>query len=219
MEQARPRPLMSATVSSRSAAAHADPAPAPQRNPAPGKHIPGEPGVWIFILGDMLVFAVLFGVFMYYRGKQPALFNASQRDLHRTFGAVNTLLLLSGSLFVVTGVRAVRREMRRLAPLCMAAGLVCGGFFLMNKVLEWTSLISHGHQPGRNNFFMYFFVLTGIHAFHLVLAMGVLAALLVLSRKEKLSRLQMALVEGGACFWHLVDLLWIVLFALLYLVH
>jgi nitric oxide reductase NorE protein len=66
---------------------------------------------------------------------------------------------------------------------------------------------------------MYFFVLTGIHAFHLLIGMGVLTTLFVFSRKKALSNLQLALVEGGGCFWHMVDLLWIVLFALLYLIH
>jgi nitric oxide reductase NorE protein len=183
------------------------------------QHLPGEPGMWVFILGDMVVFALLFGVFVYYRGKQPALFASSQTDLHRTFGAVNTLLLLTGSLCVITAVRAIRAGMRRLAPATLSVALVCGGAFLVNKVLEWSDLLSHGHSPARNHFFMYFFVLTGIHAFHLLIGMGVLIMLFILSRKDKLTPGQFAFVEGGACYWHLVDLLWIVLFALLYLVH
>jgi nitric oxide reductase NorE protein len=181
--------------------------------------IPGEPGVWVFIFGDMLVFALLFGVFMYYRDKQPALFARSQLELHRSFGAINTLLLLTSSLSVVTGVRAARAGMRRLAPAAIAVAMVCGSAFLVNKGLEWGGLLAAGHQPGANNFFMYFFVLTGIHAFHLLIGTGVLTALLHLSRKPFLSTGQRAFVEGGACFWHMVDLLWIVLFALLYLVH
>ena len=182
-------------------------------------HVPGEPGVWIFIFGDMIVFAVLFGVFMYYRAKQPALFDRSQSELHRSFGGINTLLLLTSSLCVVTGVRAIRAGMRRVAPAMIAAALVCGTAFLVNKGLEWSDLLIHGHRPATNNFFMYFFVLTGIHAFHLLIGMGVLTTLFVFSRKKALSILQLALVEGGGCFWHMVDLLWIVLFALLYLIH
>jgi nitric oxide reductase NorE protein len=187
--------------------------------PSARRHVPGEPGVWVFILGDMTVFALLFGVFVYYRGKQPALFNHSQADLHRTFGAINTLLLLTSSLMVITAVRAIRAKMRRLAPAAISVALICGAGFLVNKVLEWSDLLSHGHKPGPNTFFMYFFVLTGIHAFHLIIGMGVLITLFVLSRKETLTKGQFAFVEGGACFWHMVDLLWIVLFALLYLMH
>jgi nitric oxide reductase NorE protein len=192
---------------------------APERKPRFAGHIPGEPGTWVFILGDMTVFALLFGVFVYYRGKQPHIFAHSQKELHRYFGAINTLLLLTSSLMVITAVRAIRAHMRRLAPILISIAMICGALFLMNKGLEWGSLLSAGHKPATNNFFMYFFVLTGIHAFHLLIGMGVLITLFVLSRKETLTTGQYAFVEGGACFWHMVDLLWVVLFALLYLMH
>ena len=192
----------------------------PARPVRTGPRIPGEPGVWVFILGDMIVFALLFGVFMYYRDKQPALFARSQLELHRSFGAINTLLLLTSSLAVVTGRardpgrdaaagagRDRRRDaVRRRVPDQQGArvGSACS---------------ARGTSPATNNFFMYFFVLTGIHAFHLLIGMGVLMALFVLSRKPSLSSAQRAFLEGGACFWHMVDMLWIVLFALLYLMH
>jgi nitric oxide reductase NorE protein len=192
---------------------------ASERAPRKHRHVPGELGTWIFILGDMAVFALLFGVYVYYRGKQPALFHHSQAELHRSFGAINTLLLLTSSLCVITAVRAIRARMRTLAPATIVAAFICGSGFLTNKALEWSDLLSHAHKPATNNFFMYFFVLTGIHAFHLLIGMGVLVALFMLSRKPSLTAGQYAFLEGGACFWHMVDLLWIVLFALLYLMH
>jgi nitric oxide reductase NorE protein len=190
-----------------------------QNRPRPTPHVPGEAGVWVFILGDLAAFGLLFGVWMYYRGKEPALFADSQLEVHRTFGAINTLLLLTSSLCVITAVRAVRAQMRRVAQAAIGFALVCGVGFLLNKVLEWTDLVGNGHGPTTNNFFLYFFVLTGLHAFHVVVGMGVLTALLRLSRKPSLSKGQFAFVEGGACFWHMVDLIWVVLFALLYLMH
>src|SRR5437870_2101237 len=101
------------------------------RGPAPqldGKHrhLPGEVGTWVFILGDMTVFALLFGVYVYYRGKEPHLFQVSQKELHRSFGAINTLLLLTSSLMVITAVRAIRAGMRRLAPAAIGVAFVCG---------------------------------------------------------------------------------------------
>jgi nitric oxide reductase NorE protein len=183
------------------------------------RHVPGEVGMWVFILGDMTVFALLFAVYVYYRGKAPHVFAQSQKELHRSFGAINTLLLLTSSLCVITAVRAVRANMRKLSSASLAVAFICGCGFLTNKVLEWSDLITHGHGPGTNNFFMYFFVLTGIHAFHLLLGMGALITLFVFSRKKSLSAGQYAFFEGGACFWHMVDLLWVVLFALLYLMH
>lgn len=175
--------------------------------------------MWVLFLGDMIVFALLFCVYVYYRGKQPALFDHSQHELDRAFGGINTLLLLTGSLCVITGVSAIRRNMGTLAPAAIMVAFLCGCGFLINKGLEWSALLSRGHTPASNHFFMYFFVLTGLHAFHLLLGMCVLVALFVLSRKESLTTRQLAYIEGGACFWHLVDWLWIVLFALLYLMH
>ena len=183
------------------------------------RHVPGEVGAWVFILGDLAAFALLFGVWMYYRGKEPVLFADSQLEVHRSFGAINTLLLLTSSLFVITAVRAVRAQMRRVAQAAIGFALVCGVGFLLDKVLEWTDLVANGHGPTANNYFLYFFVLTGLHAFHVLIGMGILTALLRLSRKPSLSKGQFAFVEGGACFWHMVDLIWVVLFALLYLMH
>jgi nitric oxide reductase NorE protein len=190
-----------------------------QDRPGRAPHVPGEAGAWVFILGDLAVFALLFGVWMYYRGKEPALFADSQLEVHRSFGAINTLLLLTSSLCVVTSVRAVRVKMRGVAQAAIGFALVCAVGFLLNKVLEWTDLVANGHGPAANNFFLYFFVLTGLHAFHVLVGTGVLIALLRLSRKPSLSTGQFAFVEGGACFWHMVDLIWVVLFALLYLMH
>jgi nitric oxide reductase NorE protein len=181
------------------------------------RHLPGEVGTWVFILGDMTVFALLFGVYVYYRNKQPELFRHSQLTLHRSFGGINTLLLLTSSLCVVVGVRAARLRAASLPTIAFAAALVCGLGFIVNKYLEWSDLLSHGFKPATNNFYMYFFVLTGLHLFHLLLGMAMLVGLIVLARRQ--TGKAIAFIEGGGCFWHMVDLLWIVLFALLYLMH
>src|SRR5258707_4236542 len=97
-----------------------------QDRPRRTLHVPGEVGAWVFILGDLAVFGLLFGVWMYYRGKEPAVFADSQFDVHRSFGAINTLLLLTSSLSVVTAVRAVRAQMRRVAQAAVGFALVCG---------------------------------------------------------------------------------------------
>jgi nitric oxide reductase NorE protein len=188
------------------------------RRPARPKHVPGEEGVWIFILGDMTVFALLFGVFIQARSKDPALFDHASAQLNQNYGAVNTLFLLTSSLLVITGIRAIRDHMTRIAPWCFAGAMACGFGFLTLKVLEYHHELSHGLKPATNDFFMYFFVLTGLHAFHLLIGMGVLTFCFISSRKpEPPSEKRFAFIEGGACFWHMVDLLWIVLFPLLYL--
>jgi nitric oxide reductase NorE protein len=185
------------------------------------RHLPGEEGTWIFILGDMTVFALLFGVYIDARSKDPELFDQQQHLLKQQFGAINTLLLLCSSLFVVTAIRALRSgKHRTLAPKLFAAAFVVGGCgFTLMKALEWGEKFHHHITPSTNDFWMYYFILTGLHFFHLLLGMAVLTFLFFQSRKPELNQRQFAFVEGGACFWHMVDLLWIVLFPLLYLVH
>ncbi|HEX4250818.1 MAG TPA: cytochrome c oxidase subunit 3 [Pseudonocardia sp.] len=186
------------------------------------RHLPGEEGTWVFILGDMTVFAVFFATYLYYRGQQRALFIESQHSLVQGYGVTNTLLLLTSSLCVVLGMKAVRRrlagEPTRAAPWLFGGALACGLGFSVMKFVEYGQKLAAGITPATNDFFMYYFILTGLHFFHLILGMGVLVFLIRAGRQASMSARQFAFVEGGACFWHMVDLLWIVLFPLLYLV-
>lgn len=184
----------------------------------PARHVPGEPGVWIFLFGDMVVFGVFFATFMYQRAQAPKLFDESRHTLSLNIGLTNTLILLTSSLFVVTAVRAIRRAQRQAAQVLLAGALVGGLAFVGFKAIEYTAKVSQGHVPTQNNFYLYFFILSGLHLFHVLIGLVVLVLLLTQARRTELNSTRMALVEGGACFWHLVDLLWIVLFPLLYLV-
>jgi len=182
--------------------------------------VPGEPGAWIFILGDMCVFAVFFSVYLLERGHDPGLFARSQEELNRNLGALNTMFLLVSSLLVVLAVRAVRQDSHRhLAPRLFLGALACGGCFIVVKAFEYHEKFAAGITPATNDFFMYYFVLTGLHLFHLVFGMGVLVVLWRFATQDALSHHKLAFIEGGACFWHMVDLLWIVLFPLLFLVR
>ncbi|MGY4103751.1 cytochrome c oxidase subunit 3 [Nocardia sp. R16R-3T] len=172
----------------------------------------------MFILGDMIVFGVLFATFLNYRCKNPRLFAVSQGALNQNFGATNTVVLLVSSLLVVFAVRAVRMK-SRLASLFVVGAFGCGLIFSALKIVEYTGKIHDGITPVANDFFMFYFVLTGLHWFHLIIGLVVLSVLFVLARKPDLSKQQFAFFEGGACFWHMVDMLWIVLFPLLYLVR
>jgi nitric oxide reductase NorE protein len=184
---------------------------------AAATHLPGEVGIWVLILGDMTVFALFFGVFVHYRGHEAALFRHSQMTLNQSYGAINTLLLLTSSLFVVLGVTAVRRRMTSVAPKLFVLAFICGLGFSLIKVLEYSAKARHGISLNTNDFFMYYFVLTGIHFFHLLIGMGVLVFLWRLSLKPNPSEKQITYLEAGASYWHMVDLLWIVLFPLIYL--
>ncbi|WP_245906160.1 cytochrome c oxidase subunit 3 family protein [Mycolicibacterium palauense] len=174
--------------------------------------------MWVFIFGDMTVFAILFGVYLYYRGEDPGLFNESQLRLNQTFGVINTFVLLTSSLLVVTAVRAVRRGAHVLARRLVYAAMACGVVFVANKAIEYGQKISHDIVPGTNQFFMYFYVMTGLHLLHVVIGMALLGLIVKLTRRPALTGREEGYMEGAASFWHMVDLLWIVIFPLLYLV-
>lgn len=186
-------------------------------------HLPGEPGVWVFILGDMLMFALLFGVFVHYRAQDPALYLQSQTTLNQGFGALNTLLLLTSSWFVVGAVQDARNHRADRGCTRIILAFLCGAGFITVKFFEYREKISAGSTLTSNDFYMYYYMLTGIHLLHVVIGMGVLIFLWRTLRQSALSpntrspESVVAHLESGASFWHLVDMLWIFLFALLYL--
>lgn len=180
-------------------------------------HLPGEVGVWVFILGDMTIFTLFFVTFIYYRAQNVEVFAASQALLNQNRGALNTLLLLTSSWFVVLGVRAVHQHLDRLAPKLFGAAFLCGLGFATVKFFEFSEKIRHGVTAMTNDFFMYYFIFSGIHLLHVFIGIGVLAFMIVHLHKHAAAVPNMVLIESGASYWHMVDLLWIVLFPLLYL--
>lgn len=185
---------------------------------ARARRVPGEPGIWILIFGDLTVFALLFAVYVAARADHPALFNRGSATLHQNYAVVDTLLLLTSSLLVITGLRAGRDRPVKVARRSYAAALGCAIGFGCLKVLEYHHEVTRGFTPATNDFYMYFYVLTGIHLFHLLVGMGVLVFLFVdAGRPGSPTEGRGALIEAGTCYWHTVDMLWIVLFPLLYL--
>lgn len=191
--------------------------PAEPRAAPAGRGVPGEPGIWVFILGDMLMFGVFFGAFLVQRGQDPALFAQSREALTVGVGAANTLVLLTSSLFVATAVRAHRTGRRADARRLVALAGACAAIFAAIKVSEWIVELDAGHDPGENLFFTYYFVLTGVHFLHLVIGSVVLACWWRLLRRPPGPAGERRLVECSASYWHMVDLLWVVLFPVLYL--
>lgn len=184
-----------------------------------GRRIPGEEGIWVFVLGDMTVFALFFATFMYSRGKNPQAFAAGHADLHVALGTVNTVLLLSSSLMVAIGVQRVLGGRHRDATRLFTGALGCGAGFVAVKAIEWTQLFRAGKGVGSGEYFSYYFVFTGIHLLHVLIGLAILGRLVLLTRRPALEGKQRQLCETGGIFWHMVDLLWVVLFALFYLVR
>ena len=181
--------------------------------------LPGETGVWMFIIGDVLVFSLLFAVFVYDRSQEVALFVEQQQLLNQTFGLVNTLLLLTSSWFVVLAVHGARTGQLARARGCFALAILCGIGFFVIKYFEWGEKLAADLTIETNNFFMYYYLMTGIHLMHMVIGIGVLVFLWQSVRGTEFDAQGVGVLESGACFWHLVDILWIALFALLYLMR
>ncbi|MDG2005495.1 MAG: cytochrome c oxidase subunit 3 [Novosphingobium sp.] len=184
-----------------------------------GAHVPGEPGLWILLFGEMSFFAALFASFLYYRGFDPSGFAEAQKQLSQTVGLINTLLLLTSSLFVAHGVRAVRAAQTSLAPRLFVLGIVCAIGFIACKSFEYYELFDHGIAISDHTFYSFYFGLTVLHLGHVVIGTILLSLMASATRRPLKKPTHFAMVESGACFWHMVDLLWIVIFALLYLVE
>ncbi len=180
--------------------------------------VPGEPGIWIFILGDMTVFGVFFTVFVVELRKDRDLFAESSALLHPAIGMTNTLVLLISSYLVVLAIHWHRQGQLERSNRALSRALGCALLFAALKTLEYTLEIQAGHSPASNIFFMLYFAFTGVHLMHVTIG----ATLLTVWRRKVRRRARWddsrVFAESAATFWHMVDLLWIVLFALFYLV-
>lgn len=187
----------------------------PPPETAAQRRVPGEIGLWVLIGGELFAFSVFFLVFAYYRGLEPDLFQASHLRLDNGIGLVNTLILLTSSLFVALGAVRVR-EGRDGAALWLRLALACGALFALLKSIEYAQKIGQGITPLTNDFFLYYFAFTGVHLLHVVIGSAALVFAIQATAREPSSGSTL-IVECAATFWHLVDLLWIILFALFYL--
>jgi nitric oxide reductase NorE protein len=181
------------------------------------RRLPGVDGIWVFIGADAVIFAILFFSFMQDRLKNPAMFEASRRTLNMNMGGIDTLILLTSSWSVALAVQAMKRDQIDREPRLLLGGAVTGLMFVASKSVEYFQKVAHGLNPGTNPFYMWYFTLTGIHLTHVVVGTSLLTYLWVRSRRGTYDHLHRAVPECVASYWHLVDLLWIVLFPLLYL--
>lgn len=187
----------------------------PMRTPV--RRMPGELGIWIFVVGDLIVFAVFFVLIALGQRQSAEVFSSSRSRLDLSIGVANTLLLLTASWFVARAVQRCREEARSGCVLHFSVAILCGTGFVINKLVEWGDKLRQGVTPATDEFFMFFFVFTGIHLLHVLVGLVVLGMLCRVSLKLVPAPQDVRTLESGAIFWHLVDLLWIVLFALLYL--
>lgn len=190
---------------------------APARGRSP-RRMPGVEGFWVFIAGDLGIFSLLFGSFMAARAKDVGSFEEARQFLSPDHGGVNTLLLLASSWCVARALLALRAHQDAAAVRWLAVGIAGGIGFVASKVLEYVVKITAGHDPSAGEFFMYYYVLTGIHLLHVVVGCILLTVFWLRWRRGRMPE-RFTGFESAACYWHMVDFLWIIIFPLLYLVR
>ncbi|MDE1998689.1 MAG: cytochrome c oxidase subunit 3 family protein [Burkholderiales bacterium] len=181
--------------------------------------LPGDLVIWLLILAELLTFGIFFLTYAFKRIGQVALFNSSQATLDLHSGCINTLLLISSSWAVARSVNAVRRNRTTSATRWLSLALLCGAGFLILKSLEYLAKLRAGIDVSTNDFYLFYFMLTGFHLLHVVVGMVILSILWFFTRRGQYGRDNCHALETGAAFWHLVDLLWIILFPLVYVMR
>jgi nitric oxide reductase NorE protein len=189
----------------------------PQDVEQPAKFVPGQPDMWMFVLFETLLFTGYFSVYLVSRTQDRELYLQSQADLDLRIGVFNTIALLLSSWAIARCVQAARAGAYRSAMLNAYLTVSFGLVFLVSKIGEWVYEIRMGNTFTSNEFFQHYFFLTSIHCIHVLIGFIVLGVL-VYQLKSPLRRSQQ-LVETCATYWHTIDFLWVLIFALLYVVR
>lgn len=177
---------------------------------------PGDEHMWVFVLGEFVIFGGYFVIYSVFRTMHAAQYLAAQQHLGLTAGAINTVVLLTSSWCVVRAVQLTRRAEPVAAIRWITAGGALGVLFVALKLLEWHSQITAGHTNS-DPFFMFWFVLTGVHLLHVLI--GLMALGIGVRELQTADRRRVQLLESVAIYWHMVDLLWVAIFGLLYCVR
>ena len=185
-------------------------------------------GMWLFIFSELLLFGGLFITYSVYRYMHPEAFHLAAQELDVTMGTINTVILLISSMTIAMSTTSIQKKDKKTTLILIGITMVLALVFLINKYFEWSGKISHGIYPGSQLlndlgqgdtlFFGLYFFMTGLHAVHIIVGMVILGFVFVFVWKDKLTFDNFQLLENGGLYWHLIDLIWIFLFPLFYLI-
>ncbi len=187
-------------------------------------------GMWLFIFTELLLFGGLFIIYSVYRFKNQDAFQMAGLELNTTIGAINTIILLVSSMTIAMSTSALQKGQKGTTILLLEITVMLALLFLVNKYFEWGVKFGHGIWPGSQHmfdtmsqgeilFFGLYFVMTGLHALHIIVGMILIIVTLSKVSKGKVHAERSSLLENSGLYWHLVDLIWIFLFPLFYLIH
>lgn len=185
-------------------------------------------GMWLFLFTEMLLFGTLFVVYSVYRFRNAEAFHLAATELSVFIGTLNTIILLISSTTIAMSITAIQLKNKRLALLFLSITVILGLAFLVNKYFEWGHHIREHIYPGspvlaqRGQgdvlFYGLYFFMTGLHALHIIVGLTFIGFIIVFIIRNKINDDDYVVHENGALYWHLVDLVWIFLFPLFYLI-
>jgi len=185
-------------------------------------------GMWVFLFTEMLLFGGLFIVYSVYRLRNAAAFHLAAREMSIVIGTANTIILLVSSSTIAMSITAIRKNNKRLALILTGLTVILGFLFLINKYFEWGEHFSQQIYPGSSAlalrgqgdvlFFGLYFFMTGLHALHIIIGVTIIIVVMTFISRGRIHSDRYSVLENGALYWHLVDLIWIFLFPLFYLI-
>lgn len=186
-------------------------------------------GMWLFIFTELLLFGGLFIVYSIYRYLNSDAFHMAAVELDTFIGALNTVILLISSMTIAMSTTALQKGQKNTTLIFIAVTCIIGVVFLINKVYEWGLKFDHGIWPGSEHmintmsqgeilFFGLYFIMTGLHALHIIIGLVIMIVAAVRVYNGRVHAERAALLENAGLYWHLVDLIWIFLFPLFYLI-
>jgi len=187
-------------------------------------------GVWLFLLTEVLLFGGLFCFYAVYRAWNPDIFHNAHVFLDVAMGTTNTVVLITSSVTMALAIRSLQLDQKRAALWFLWSTLILAGCFLVIKYLEYSHKFHLGQLPGKyytfkgiegtnpHIFFSVYFLMTGLHGFHVIGGMGLISWLIVKTKRGRFSSQYYTPVEMTGLYWHLVDLIWIFLFPMFYLI-
>jgi cytochrome c oxidase subunit 3 len=184
--------------------------------------------MWLFLFTELLFFGGMFLLYSVFRSRYPAEFHAAAKEENLLLGSINTTVLLTSSFTIAVAIAAIRKGKRTLSMCLQAVTVMFGICFLIIKYFEWSDKILHGIYPaspvllsqskGDILFFSLYYVMTGIHGIHVLIGVIVISIMLVYTRRGVIDSRNFAKLENTGLYWHFVDIVWIYLFPLFYLI-
>jgi len=185
-------------------------------------------GMWLFLFTELLLFGGMFILYSVYRFQYAEDFHLAAKELNTILGAFNTAVLLTSSLTMALSIIAIQRDQKTLSLFLQVITIVLALFFLVNKYFEWTAKFHHDIYPGSEEllskssgeilFFGLYYVMTGLHGIHVIVGMFLIAIMARMTRRGTITHDNYVRLENTGLYWHLVDIIWIFLFPLFYLI-